>query len=148
MAEKNTKPEKKTEAAKGQKDSGKKEKKVKSKRKSVLTGCAYIQASYNNTLISLTEPNGDVISWASAGASGFKGTRKATPYAAQVAAEKAVEKAKVYGLQKVHVYVKGVGSGREQAIRGLVASGLDLISINDVTPQPHNGCRKKKARRV
>jgi small subunit ribosomal protein S11 len=148
MAEKNTKPEKKTEGAKTQKDTGKKEKKTKSKRKSVLTGCAYIQASYNNTIISLTEPNGDVISWASAGASGFKGTRKSTPYAAQVAAEKAVEKAKVFGLQKVHVYVKGVGSGREQSIRGLVASGLDIISINDVTPIPHNGCRKKKARRV
>jgi len=150
MAEKNTKPEKKAETAKSTKKSqgGTKEKKTKSKRKSVLVGCAYIQASYNNTIITLTEPNGDVISWATAGASGFKGTRKSTPYAAQVAAEKAVEKARVYGLQKVHVYVKGVGSGREQSIRGLVASGLDLISINDVTPIPHNGCRKKKARRV
>jgi small subunit ribosomal protein S11 len=145
MAEKNTKPEKKEPKKEGAKDTAKK---TKSKRRSVLTGNAYINASYNNTIITLTEPNGDAISWASAGASGFKGTRKSTPYAAQVAAEKAVEKAKVFGLQKVHVFVKGVGSGREQSIRGLVASGLDVISINDVTPMPHNGCRKKKARRV
>lgn len=123
-------------------------KKAKSKRHSVTIGNAYVNASYNNTIITLTEPNGDTISWASAGASGFKGTRKSTPYAAQIAAEKAVEKGKVFGLQKVHVFVKGVGSGREQAIRGLVASGLDIISINDVTPVPHNGCRKKKQRRV
>lgn len=145
MAEKNTKTEKKAPKKEGAKDAAKK---TKSKRRSMLTGNAYINASYNNTIITLTEPNGDVVSWASAGASGFKGTRKSTPYAAQVAAEKAVEKAKVFGLQKVHVFVKGVGSGREQSIRGLVASGLDIISINDVTPMPHNGCRKKKARRV
>ncbi|MFA7685956.1 MAG: 30S ribosomal protein S11 [Candidatus Gracilibacteria bacterium] len=145
MAEKNTKTEKKAPKKEGAKDAAKK---TKSKRRSVLIGNAYISASYNNTLITLTEPNGDTISWASAGASGFKGTRKSTPYAAQVAAEKAVEKAKVFGLQKVHVFVKGVGSGREQSIRGLVASGLDIISINDVTPIPHNGCRRKKARRV
>lgn len=119
MAEKNTKPEKKEPKKEGAKDTAKK---TKSKRRSVLTGNAYINASYNNTIITLTEPNGDAISWASAGASGFKGTRKSTPYAAQVAAEKAVEKAKVFGLQKVHVFVKGVGSGREQSIRVLVAS--------------------------
>ena len=123
-------------------------KKSKSKRKSVQTGNAYIQASYNNTIVTLTEPNGDVIAWSSAGASGFRGARKATPYAAQVSAENAAEKAKVYGLEKVHVHVKGVGSGREQAIRGLVSSGIDIVSINDLTPIPHNGCRKKKARRV
>lgn len=146
MAEKNTKPEKKSPKKAGVKE--KVVKKAKSKRRSVVTGNAYIAASYNNTIITLTEPNGDAISWATAGSSGFKGTRKSTPYAAQIAAEKAVEKAKVFGLQKVHVFVKGVGSGREQSIRGLVASGLDIISINDMTPIPHNGCRKKKARRV
>ncbi|MFA6917266.1 MAG: 30S ribosomal protein S11 [Candidatus Gracilibacteria bacterium] len=150
MAEKNTKKEADKKPEKEQGKGGKKDaaKKTKSKRRSVIVGNAYINASYNNTIITLTEPNGDTISWASAGASGFKGTRKSTPYAAQVAAEKAVEKAKVFGLQKVHVFVKGVGTGREQSIRGLVASGLDLISINDVTPVPHNGCRKKKQRRV
>lgn len=123
-------------------------KKTKSKRRNVPEGKAYIQASYNNTIITLTEPNGDVISWSSSGASGFKGARKATPYAAQVSAENAAEKAKVYGLDRVHVYVKGVGSGREQSIRGLVSSGINIISINDLTPIPHNGCRKKKQRRV
>ncbi|MFC1616413.1 30S ribosomal protein S11 [Patescibacteria group bacterium] len=126
----------------------KKVSKPKIKRRHVPLGNAHIHASYNNTIITLTEPSGDVISWASAGASGFKGARKATPYAAQVSAENAAEKAKVFGLEKVHVYVKGIGSGREQAIRGLVASGLDIVSINDITPIPHNGCRKKKQRRV
>jgi len=120
----------------------------KAKRRAVPEGNAHIQASYNNTIITLTDTNGDVISWGSAGSSGFKGARKATPYAAQVSAENAAEKAKVYGLERVHVYVKGVGSGREQAIRGLVSKGIDVISINDVTPIPHNGCRNKKARRV
>jgi len=123
-------------------------KKAKAKKRIVPEGKAYVNASYNNTIVTLSEPSGDVISWSSAGSSGFKGARKSTPYAAQVAAEKAAEKAKVYGLERVHVYVKGVGSGRDQAIRGLVASGLNLISINDVTPIPHNGCRKKKQRRV
>jgi len=146
MAEKNTKSEKKAPKKDGGKD--KVVKKAKSKRRSVPIGNAHISASYNNTIITLTEPNGDVISWATAGSSGFKGTRKSTPYAAQIAAEKAVEKAKIFGLQKVHVSVKGVGSGREQSIRGLVASGLDIISINDMTPMAHNGCRKKKARRT
>jgi small subunit ribosomal protein S11 len=113
----------------------------------VPEGNAYIQASYNNTIVTLTDPEGNMIAWSSAGASGFKGSRKSTPYAAQVSAENAAEKSKVYGLEKVHVYVKGVGSGREQAIRGLVSSGINLISINDLTPTPHNGCRQKKPRR-
>lgn len=146
MAEKKSKSEKGKQAKTEAKGSG--PKKAKTKRRSVVNGNAYVQASYNNTIVTLTEANGDVISWSSSGSSGFKGTRKSTPYAAQVAAEKAVEKAKVYGLQKVHVYVKGVGSGREQAVRGLASSGLEIISISDVTPIPHNGCRKKKARRV
>lgn len=123
-------------------------KKAKAKKRIVPEGKAHVNASYNNTIVTLSEPNGDVISWSSAGSSGFKGARKSTPYAAQVAAEKAAEKAKVYGLERIHVYVKGVGSGRDQAIRGLVASGLNLISINDITPIPHNGCRKRKQRRV
>ena len=129
---------KKTTAKKG---------KSKARRRSVPEGNAYIQASYNNTIVTLTDPNGDIIAWSSAGASGFKGSRKSTPYAAQISAENAAEKSKVYGLEKVHVYVKGVGSGREQAIRGLVSSGINLISINDLTPTPHNGCRQKKPRR-
>lgn len=123
-------------------------KKAKAKRRHVPLGNAYVNASYNNTIITLTEPNGDVLAWGSSGASGFKGARKATPYAAQVSAENAAEKAKVYGLEEVHVFVKGVGSGREQAIRGLSAKGLNILTISDVTPIPHNGCRKKKQRRV
>ncbi len=134
--------------AKAKKTTAKSTKKAKSKRRSVPTGNAYINASYNNTIVTLTEPNGNTIAWGTAGASGFKGARKATPYAAQVAAENAAEKAKVFGLEKVHIFVKGVGSGREQAIRGLVSAGIDIITINDVTPIPHNGCRKKKQRRV
>jgi len=120
----------------------------KSKKKLVEEGNAYIQASYNNTIVTLTEKNGDVLSWSSSGSNGFKGARKSTPYAAQVSAENAAEKAKVFGLRRVSVYVKGVGSGRVQAVRGLVTRGLDLLSITDITPIPHNGCRKKKTRRT
>jgi len=117
-------------------------------KKRVSPEChAYIQATYNNTIVTLTEPSGDAIAWASAGSNGFKGARKSTPYAAQVAAENAVEKAKPSGIEKVHVFVKGVGPGREQAIRGLNASGLHILTITDVTPVPHNGCRPKKQRR-
>lgn len=118
------------------------------KRRLVEVGNAYIQASYNNTIVTITELNGEVIAWSSSGASGFKGARKATPYAAQISAENAAEKAKVFGLSRVHVHIKGVGSGREQAVRGLISSGLDILSISDLTPIPHNGCRQKKARRV
>jgi small subunit ribosomal protein S11 len=121
----------------------------KKAKKRVCPECnAYIQATYNNTIVTITEPSGDVIAWATAGSSGFKGTRKATPYAAQVAAENAVEKAKHCGIEKVHVFIKGVGSGREQAIRGLNSAGLQILSISDITPIPHNGCRPKKQRRV
>ncbi len=123
-------------------------KKTKARRRSVPQGNAYIQASQNNTLVTLTDAEGNVIAWSSAGSSGFKGTRKSTPYAAQVSAENAAEKAKAFGLESVTVYVKGIGSGREQAIRGLVSAGINLISINDTTPLPHNGCRKSKPRRV
>lgn len=123
-------------------------KKAKARKRTVPLGKAFINASYNNTIVTLSEPNGDVIAWSSSGSSGFKGTRKSTPYAAQVAAENAVEKAKIFGLEKVHIVVKGVGNGRDQAIRGLVSAGLEILSISDLTPVPHNGCRKKKARRV
>lgn len=117
-------------------------------RKTVPLAHAYILASYNNTLITITEPNGEVLAQSSAGSSGFKGSRKATPYAAQVTAEKVVEKVVPYGVQKLKIFIKGVGTGREQAVRGLQAAGLDLEAIYDVTPTPHNGCRKKKARRI
>ena len=122
--------------------------KKKVKRRIVTEGKAYINASYNNTLVTLTDEDGNVLAWSSSGANGFKGARKATPYAAQVAAESAVEKAKDYGLQKVRVYVKGVGTGRDQGIRGLIAGGLELLTIEDLTSMAHNGCRKKKPRRV
>jgi small subunit ribosomal protein S11 len=122
--------------------------KKKPKRRTVQEGKAYIQATFNNTLITITDLNGEVIAWSSAGASGFKGAKKATPYAAQVSAEGAATKAKVFGLENVHVFVKGVGSGREQAIRGLIAGGIDIKSITDLTPITHNGCRPRKGRRV
>ncbi|QQR83363.1 30S ribosomal protein S11 [Candidatus Peregrinibacteria bacterium] len=117
-------------------------------RKTVPAAHAYITASFNNTMITITEPNGNALAQASAGGSGFKGTRKSTPYAATVTAEKVVEKVAQYGVERVKVFVKGVGTGREQAIRGLHSAGLELEAIFDTTPEPHNGCRKKKARRV
>jgi small subunit ribosomal protein S11 len=125
-----------------------KSKKGKTKRRTVQDGKAYIQATFNNTMITITDVNGEVLAWSSAGANGFKGAKKATPYAAQVSAENAATKAKVFGLEQVHVYVKGVGSGREQAIRGLQAGGIDIQSITDLTPVAHNGCRPRKSRRV
>ncbi len=129
------------------KDAGKKVK--KRARRSVLTGIAHILAEFNNTLVTITDDSGATISWASAGSSGFKGARKSTPYAAQVAAEKAAETAKIAtGLEKVKVFVKGVGPGREQAVRGLHAAGLELSAIIDRTSIPHGGCRPKNPRRV
>ncbi|MFA6528939.1 MAG: 30S ribosomal protein S11 [Candidatus Gracilibacteria bacterium] len=118
------------------------------KRRSVIKGNVYINASYNNTIVTIADEKGDVLAWSSAGASGFKGTKKSTPYAGQVAAENAVNKAKLFGLEKVDVYVKGVGSGREQSVRALIANGLDVEAIYDRTPVPHNGCRKPRARKV
>lgn len=124
----------------------------KKKRKTarvVKVGRAYIQATYNNTMITLTDTKGDVIAWASAGLAGFKGAKKATPYAAQIITKIAVQKAKEeYGLQEVSVFVAGVGTGRESAIRALNANGLEVTAIKDTTPVPHNGCRPKKPRRV
>lgn len=123
-------------------------KKANKKRRTVPEARVTILAGANNTLVSVTDPAGDVLAWSSSGSSGFRGTKKATPYAAQVAAENAVEKAKMYGVAKVHVIVKGIGSGREQALRGLLAGGLEIISISDATPIPHNGCRKPRPRKV
>ncbi len=120
----------------------------KARRRSLVEGLAYIQAGLNNTIVTITDTKGDVVAWSSSGSSGFKGARKATPYAAQIAAENAANKAKAFGLEKVDVYVKGVGNGRDQATRGLHTAGLTITTITDVTPVPHNGCRKKKARRV
>lgn len=124
-------------------------KKIKrSRRKTVAQGNIHIQASYNNTIISFADLDGNIIAWSSAGGSGFKGARKATPYAAQVAAENATEKAKAYGFERAHVYVRGIGAGREQAVRALISAGVELLSITDITPVAHNGCRVKKRRRV
>lgn len=117
-------------------------------RKSIPRGKAYIKSTFNNTLVTLTDPNGNVISWSSSGASGFKGSRKGTPFAAQLAGETAARRAMEHGLQSVEVYVRGAGSGREAAIRSLQASGLTVTAIRDVTPIPHNGCRAPKRRRV
>ena len=117
-------------------------------RKSVPSGKAYIQSTFNNTLVTLTDLQGNVIAWGSSGTAGFKGSRKGTPYAAQLAAHDAARKAMEHGLRQVEVYVKGPGSGREAAIRSLQSSGLYITSIMDVTPIPHNGCRPPKRRRV
>ena len=114
----------------------------------VPRGAAHVKASFNNTIVSLTDPAGNVIAWSSAGAAGWKGSRKSTPYAAQVAAETAARKALDLGLKVVEVFVRGPGAGREAAIRALEASGLEVTAITDVTPIPHNGCRAPKRRRV
>ena len=125
-------------------------KKVTKKRvkKNVENGQAHIQASFNNTIVTITDAEGNALSWASAGGLGFRGSRKSTPYAAQVASETAVKAAMLHGLKNVEVFVKGPGSGREAAIRALAACGLEVVSIKDVTPVPHNGCRPPKRRRV
>ena len=117
-------------------------------RKNIEKGQAHIASSFNNTMVTLTDMSGNVISWASAGQLGFRGSRKSTPFAAQEAAQTAAEKAKEHGLKSVEVYVKGPGSGREAAIRSLQATGLEVTMIKDVTPIPHNGCRPPKRRRV
>lgn len=117
-------------------------------RRNVDRGQAHITSTFNNTMVTLTDMQGNVLSWASAGQLGFRGSKKSTPFAAQEAAQEAVEKAKPYGLKTVEVYVKGPGSGREAAIRSLQASGLDVTMIKDVTPIPHNGARPPKRRRV
>lgn len=117
-------------------------------KKNVPVGQAHIRSTFNNTIITITDPTGAVISWSSSGDVGFKGSRKSTPFAAQMAAESAARKAQEHGIKKVDVFVKGPGSGRETAIRSLQAAGLEVGSISDVTPQAHNGCRPPKRRRV
>ena len=117
-------------------------------RKNIERGAAHIRSSFNNTMVTITDLNGNAISWASAGGLGFRGSRKSTPFAAQMAAETAAKAAMEHGLKTAEVYVKGPGSGREAAIRALQAAGLDVNMIKDVTPIPHNGCRPPKRRRV
>ncbi len=140
---------KKLEQTKSEKKPGKIKKKKRKIAKRVNVGTAHIQATYNNTIVTLTDPAGEVLAWASAGVAGFKGPKKSTPYAAQIITKIAVDKARQqYGLNEVSVLIKGVGTGRESAIRALNANGLIVTSIKDVTPIPHNGCRPRKIRRV
>lgn len=120
----------------------------KRERREVRTGIAHVQATFNNTIVTLTDKMGNVVSWSSAGSAGFKGSRKSTPFAAQVTADSAARKGMEHGLQKVEVFVKGPGSGRETAIRSLQAAGLEILGVKDVTPQAHNGVRQRKRRRV
>jgi len=120
----------------------------KSQRRSVPHGRAYVKSTFNNTVVTITDANGNAVAWASAGSVGFKGTRKGTPFAAQSTAETAARRAMDVGMKRVDVYVKGPGAGRETAIRSLQAAGLEITSIRDVTPIPHNGCRPPKRRRV
>ncbi len=125
---------------------------VKNKKKKVVRqvprGSVYIQASYNNTIITVTDPNGNVLGWASSGGSGFKGPKKATPYAASVVVKELLTKIADYGLREVNVFIKGIGGGRESAIRAFHINGLNVLAITDTTPIPHNGCRPPKRRRV
>ncbi|MFH1662081.1 MAG: 30S ribosomal protein S11 [Candidatus Falkowbacteria bacterium] len=127
---------------------GKVKRKKKKEQKKITVGKAFVSATYNNTKVTLTDVNGDVISWASAGMAGFKGAKKSTPYAAQIITRIAVGKAREVGLSEVSVFVKGVGTGRESAVRALNANGLTVTLIKDITPMPHNGCRKRNPRRV
>lgn len=120
----------------------------KREAKNIAQGVAHVQATFNNTIVTITDPQGNVVTWASAGSVGFKGSRKSTPFAAQTASENAAQKAMSHGMREVRVYVKGPGAGREAAIRALQAAGLEITAIKDVTPIPHNGCRPPKRRRV
>lgn len=124
-------------------------KKTKKKvKKNISVGVVHVQATFNNTIVSVTDPQGNVLSWASAGSRGFKGSRKSTPFAAQLAAEEAARKAQEHGVRTVTVYINGPGAGRESALRALQTAGFRVTSIRDVTPIPHNGCRPPKRRRV
>jgi small subunit ribosomal protein S11 len=120
----------------------------KKERKNIQNGIAHIQSTFNNTIITITDMNGNTIAWSCAGSQGFKGSRKSTPFAAQLAADDAAKKAQEHGVQNIEVYVKGPGSGREAALRALQAAGFNVTLIRDVTPIPHNGCRPPKRRRV
>lgn len=126
-------------------------KKIRTKRKekkNIPSGIVHIQSTFNNTIVTITDPAGNVVAWSSAGVQGFKGSRKSTPFAAQITAEDAAKKAMEHGMKNVEVYVKGPGSGRESALRSLQAAGFNVVMIKDVTPIPHNGCRPPKRRRV
>ena len=120
----------------------------KREKKNISTGIVHIQSTFNNTIVTITDLTGNVIAWSSAGVQGFKGSRKSTPFAAQLAAEDAAKKAMEHGMKSVEVYVKGPGAGRESALRSLQAAGFNIVMIKDVTPIPHNGCRPPKRRRV
>ena len=122
--------------------------KKKNEKKHILNGVVHIQSTFNNTIVTITDPSGNVIAWSSAGMQGFKGSRKSTPFAAQLSAEDAAKKAMEHGMRNVEVYVKGPGAGREAALRALQATGFNVVLIKDVTPIPHNGCRPPKRRRV
>jgi small subunit ribosomal protein S11 len=147
VSQEKTAPAKPADAAKAA-EAAKPAPRRKREKRTVPRGAAHIKASFNNTIVSLTDPQGNVIAWASAGASGWKGSRKSTPYAAQVTAENAARKAMDQGLRTIEVFVRGPGAGREAAIRALEATGLEVTAITDVTPIPHNGCRAPKRRRV
>jgi len=120
----------------------------KKEKKNIPNGIVHIQSTFNNTIITITDPAGNVVAWSSAGVQGFKGSRKSTPFAAQLASADAVKKAMEHGMKNVEVYVKGPGAGRESALRSLQAAGFNVVMIKDVTPIPHNGCRPPKRRRV
>lgn len=122
--------------------------KKRKERKHISTGVAHIQATFNNTIITITDPVGNVVAWSSAGMKGFKGSRKSTPFAAQIAAEDCAKKAQEHGMRALEIYVKGPGSGRESALRAIQSAGFSVTFIRDVTPIPHNGCRPPKRRRV
>ncbi len=134
--------------AKAEKPAAKSRGRRKKEAKQVTTGCAYVQATYNNTMVTISDPQGNVLGWSSAGQMGFKGPKKATPYAATMIVKNVLDKVQPVGLREVSVFVKGVGSGRDAAVRALHANGLNILSIKDVTPIPHNGCRPPKVRRV
>lgn len=132
-----------------EKEEVKKPKIFKRKQKKLVPqGCAYIQATYNNTIVTITDQTGNALAWSTAGTCGFKGPKKATPYAASIIVKNVVDKIRSFGLKDVHVFVKGVGSGREAAIRAINSNGINILSIKDTTPIPHNGCRPPKVRRV
>jgi small subunit ribosomal protein S11 len=120
----------------------------KKEKKNILNGIVHIQSTFNNTIVTITDPTGNVVSWSSSGVQGFKGSRKSTPFAAQLAAQDAAKKAQEHGMRNVEVYVKGPGAGRESALRSLQGAGFNVVMIKDVTPIPHNGCRPPKRRRV
>jgi len=138
----------KQQAKAGAAGAAKRQRGKRREKKNVPRGQAHIQSTFNNTIVTITDPSGNVVCWSSARQNGFKGSRKSTPYAAQVTAEQAARRAMEHGLRQVDVFVKGPGSGRESAIRALQSAGLNVTSITDVTPIPHNGCRPPKRRRV